>query len=255
MIVSRPVPFLMYHALERGGVDPYCTTPEQFQLHLEYLRARGLNTMSIEEYLAPKDEDIERRRVVLTFDDGNASDFACAVPMLLERGLTATFFVTTDWVDTPGHLTWSQVREMADLGMTIGSHGITHRHLTTLSPAEAFRELCDSKATLEHRLGRSVKFLAAPGGRWKSGLDAIARHAGYRGICTSEIGLNHPSRDRYLFRRLAIRRWNLSRFTGFVEQRRSPLLAEHLSALVKDAARRGLGDLGYERLRRAVLGL
>ena len=63
--------------------------------------------------------DLARRRdnIRLTFDDGNESDFTIAMPALVERGLTAGFFITTDLLDQPGYLSRSQVRALANAGI------------------------------------------------------------------------------------------------------------------------------------------
>ena len=56
---------------------------------------------------------------VLTFDDGNESDYEIAMHDLPERSLRGKFFVIADRVDTPGYLSNRQIREMHDHGMTI----------------------------------------------------------------------------------------------------------------------------------------
>ena len=40
----------------------------------------------------------------ITFDDGNASDATIALPELVKRGLTATFFVCADRIGMPHYL-------------------------------------------------------------------------------------------------------------------------------------------------------
>src|SRR3954467_1757965 len=65
--------------------------------------------------------------IQLSFDDGNASDASVALPALVARGLTATFFVIAGRLGQPGSLTVGDVRALADAGMTIGSHGMHQR--------------------------------------------------------------------------------------------------------------------------------
>src|SRR5262249_23178262 len=59
---------------------------------------------------------------------------------------------------------WEEVREMADLGFEIGSHSVTHPDFGTISATQARQELVDSRACLEERLGRPVRWFAYPFG-------------------------------------------------------------------------------------------
>lgn len=61
-------------------------------------------------------------------------------------------------------LTWDEVRMMAHHGFAFGSHTLTHPILTGLSPAEARRELAESRERLEDEVGDSVRSLAYPNG-------------------------------------------------------------------------------------------
>jgi len=73
----------------------------------------------------------------MTFDDGFAEIYEHAVPLLLANRVPAVVYVIcdrrrADWAHDwgpdgePALLSWSQIREMADLGITIGSHTLKH---------------------------------------------------------------------------------------------------------------------------------
>ncbi|MBG6057288.1 peptidoglycan/xylan/chitin deacetylase (PgdA/CDA1 family) [Cryobacterium sp. MP_M3] len=85
--------------------------------------------------------------VSLTFDDGNA-DQREAVAVMNELGLKGTFFITTGFIDNPGWFTKSDLRALTDAGHEIGGHTVTHADLTTLTRAEATRQVCDGRSTL-----------------------------------------------------------------------------------------------------------
>ncbi len=85
-------------------------------------------------------------------------------------------------------LDWDQVREMADTGIEIGSHGCSHRILTRLSSEEAEEEFVGSKAEIERRVGRVVQHFAFPNGAANGALLTSAATAGYRTACLGEPG-------------------------------------------------------------------
>ena len=80
-------------------------------------------------------------------------------------------------------LDWEQVREMAAGGFEIGSHGCSHRIMTRLSLDEVRRELADSRAEIERRLGRTVTHFAFPNENATEVLLGLAAGAGYRTAC------------------------------------------------------------------------
>ena len=61
-------------------------------------------------------------------------------------------------------LTWDEVREMRALGMTIGSHTMTHPNLPSAGLSAAAQEIADSKARLERELGEPVTMFSYPNG-------------------------------------------------------------------------------------------
>src|ERR1700734_1574528 len=73
-----------------------------------------------DEFLTVLDCARARSDVAISFDDGNASDFALALPALRERDLTATFFVVACRLDEPGFLTADAIHSLQSAGMRIG---------------------------------------------------------------------------------------------------------------------------------------
>jgi peptidoglycan/xylan/chitin deacetylase (PgdA/CDA1 family) len=90
-------------------------------------------------------------------------------------------------------LDWTQVSEMAAGGFEIGSHGCSHRIMTRLPMQEARRELVQSKAEIEARVGRSVEHFAFPNEDANPALMALAARAGYRTAC---VGGGAPQAQR-----------------------------------------------------------
>jgi peptidoglycan/xylan/chitin deacetylase (PgdA/CDA1 family) len=134
------------------------------------------------------------RQVRVTFDDAFRSA-ATVFPDLQRLGVPVQIFVCTRYAlvgapltipelagDDPEQLAtmnWDELREHAARGIAIGSHAVSHPHLTTLSEDELRRELNESKEEIEDRLGRPCQDLAYPYGEHDGRVRASARAAGY----------------------------------------------------------------------------
>ena len=133
-------------------------------------------------------------QVHATFDDAFRSA-AIVFPALERLGVSVQIFVCTRYAragaplsipelagDDPAQLatmSWDELREHADRGLRIGSHTVSHPHLTRVSDAELGRELDDSKGEIEAELGRPCRELAYPYGEQDERVRAAARRAGY----------------------------------------------------------------------------
>lgn len=124
--------------------------------------------------------------VVLSFDDGNRSDAAIALPALRERGLRATFFVLAGRLHDPSSVGETELRELRAAGMGIGTHGWRHVPWRGLSDADARREFHDARVVLAEASGGDVTEAALPLGRYDRGALRRLRHGGYRAVYTSD---------------------------------------------------------------------
>jgi len=108
--------------------------------------------------------------------------------------MTATFFVTTGWIDQPGYASWSQLREMADAGMSIQSHTHSHPFLSELSEQALRDELRRSRDMLDERLAQRTSMLALPGGDApRRELRGIMHDEGFSVVATSRWGINRDA--------------------------------------------------------------
>jgi peptidoglycan/xylan/chitin deacetylase (PgdA/CDA1 family) len=82
--------------------------------------------------------------VVLTFDDGNKSDYTYVGPLLKRYGFGATFFITEglNFLNNKAHyVTWEEVRALHEDGFEIGNHTRHHKNVNTQSKAELLADV------------------------------------------------------------------------------------------------------------------
>ncbi len=189
------VPILMYHYVdaEPPPVGRYADgltvrTPD-FLEEMDYLADHGYHTVTLADvYLAMAGiRSLPDKPVALTFDDGGLDNYQVAFPILRERRLTATFFVITKTVGAAGQMSWDQLREMADGGMSIQSHTVSHPDLPGASDSRLRSELMGSREAIRQALGRPVYAVAYPAGSFDQRVIAAAKEAGYvMGVATSK---------------------------------------------------------------------
>ncbi len=149
--------------------------------------------VTVDQFEALLDAVAGKPQVRVTFDDGNASDVEIALPRLLERGLTATFFVLAGLLGEPGRLDADGVRELSRAGMTIGSHGWVHRNWRTLEAGvPTHEELVLAPQTLRDLTGADVDQVAVPFGSYDRRVIAQLRRAGATAVFTSDGGWARP---------------------------------------------------------------
>jgi len=96
------VSVLMYHGLVRSPlpVGDWCfLAVEQFERQMEYL-VRHFKVVHLEDAFAPDAGRSERPLACVTFDDGFASVYELALPILERLRIPATVYLVTDLVDS-----------------------------------------------------------------------------------------------------------------------------------------------------------
>ncbi len=133
--VAKPgirLPVVMYHAIleEPARQGKYVISPSLFESDLQYLRQQGYTTVTVADLLAYVREGtaLPEKPIMLTFDDGYYNFYCYAYPLLREYEMKAVFAPIAYYsefysanateADHPlySHVTWAQLREMADSG-------------------------------------------------------------------------------------------------------------------------------------------
>jgi peptidoglycan/xylan/chitin deacetylase (PgdA/CDA1 family) len=153
------------------------------------------------------------RYVAVTFDDAYRSLFVKGLPVLQETGVHALTYVvasligkSNQWDDANGArreplMDRVQLTEWIAAGHEIGSHGLTHRQLTSLPLDEARREIADSKHRLEDLFGQPIRHFCYPYGDWNEAIRDMVQEAGYETATSTISGLNIATTDAFVLRR------------------------------------------------------
>jgi peptidoglycan/xylan/chitin deacetylase (PgdA/CDA1 family) len=105
-------------------------------------------------------------------------------------------------------LGWTDVAAMYKKGMVIGSHTLTHPNLPNAGASEAHREITESKAIIEDRLGAPVTMFSYPNGgaeRYMTrDVARLVKDAGYEAATTSRNAFAGPKSDPFALERIQV---------------------------------------------------
>jgi peptidoglycan/xylan/chitin deacetylase (PgdA/CDA1 family) len=229
------IPVLMYHDVSYQTRELETVSPPDFAAQMEWLYSAGYRAVSFDQ-LPTLDEEIARRVVLITFDDGYASFMDIAGPLLREYGFHATINIVGKHVGgfvsgQDPRLSWDECRMLVTGGLVeIGCHSYgLHRWYGNIPRTGAIaalnerlaQDLMTFQEVYSKEMGRSATVLAWPYGMHDSRSIEIAKQAGFHYILSSESG--------YLFRggnhdgipRLTITKdTDLRQFREIIEARR-----------------------------------
>lgn len=222
---------LMYHALADESWGQSVLAEEDFRKQMSLLKEKPFNIIDMQQYIEfiLHGEPVPDNAVLLTFDDGYEDFYTHAFPILQELSFPATNFVIVKWIDEPyglPKLTWEQMREMQQSGMSFYSHTydahfhapvneagregpvLTNRlylaesdrnETVTEYRARVLRDLTKAEERLREQLDNDWGVLSFPYGAYNEDVLDLAEQAGIAVTFTIEPGINGPG-DRIGYR-------------------------------------------------------
>ena len=187
----QTVPVLAYFGFSKDSPGKMTVTEDSFEAQMKYLMENGYHVISLDQlmdFLEFK-EQIPKKSVVITIDNGLSSFSDIAFPILERFGLTATLFVYTDFIDTDKALSWKQIINLSKKGFDIQCKTKTHRNLTKRKNKESFKEYFESlekeisypKKLIKQKLNKECSYFAYPYGATNNLAVAMLIKAGLPG--------------------------------------------------------------------------
>jgi len=213
-----PVSILFYHRVANSFFNGWTISHEGFTRQIDWLQA-NFDLVSLSEAQRRIASGFNNRpTVAITFDDGYAENSEYALPLLLERSIPFTYFVTVRNVVDQRPFTHDlnagrplpvdsleTVRALAAIGVDIGCHTMTHPDLATLDETQLQREISAAGKELEDHISRSVPHFAFPFGLQQNltrRAFEICREHGYAAVCSAYGGMNAIGQEVFHLQRI-----------------------------------------------------
>lgn len=195
------VPILMYHYI-RDYTNPQdqlgialSVSPKKFDEQLTTLENAGYHTISLTDFISG---NYDGKAIVLTFDDGYSDHFTDALPILRNHGYTGTFFIVGGFVGKGSYMDKAQIAELAESGMELGGHTMTHKNLATASLVTAKQEISQS-------LRGVSPIFAYPSGKYSNETLSILSTFNVKAAVTTDLGIATDISNPLLLPRIRVK--------------------------------------------------
>lgn len=219
--MKQSIPILLYHQispLPHPKFREFTVTTKAFKEQMKTLEKFKFTPITFGDLLNYKRESITlpSKPVIITFDDILEDAVENSAPILEDCGYKAVFYVPTEYIGKtsrwmlPGLgiefplIDIDRLKDLDEKGHDIGSHTITHPHLSTISSEECYKELKGSRKILEEILGHEIRHMAYPFGDYDENVKKIAYETGYYSACTTDEAIANVKDDMFSFARINI---------------------------------------------------
>ncbi|MCM8786157.1 MAG: polysaccharide deacetylase family protein [Candidatus Omnitrophica bacterium] len=202
---------LAYHRINPWyKKDPLTVNPENFEKQINYLLKRGFKNFSFGENY------IKNKTLLITFDDGFYDNFLFGLPLFKKLKIKPIIFIIVNYISTDKiwnrykdyekdrFLKWEEIREIIKEGVEIGSHTLSHPHLTEIDEEKAKEEIYSSKKIIEDKIGGEVKFFCYPYGEFNEKIIEFVKIAGYKYAFVTPKKNKKIRNSEYSLRRVGI---------------------------------------------------
>ncbi len=209
---TASVPMLMYHVINPppvGAPYPGLYVPaDEFAAQMQALKAAGWHAVTMDQLEAYWTRGVPLgpgKPIVLTFDNGYASQYINALPILKRLGWVGNENIQLSGLPpSQGGLTDDQVRGLLAAGWELDTQGISHADLIVLDSGELHYQVDTARQILRRRYGVPVNWFCYPSGHYNATVIAAVKAAGYVGSTTVIPGWANRSEDPYRLPRLRV---------------------------------------------------
>jgi peptidoglycan/xylan/chitin deacetylase (PgdA/CDA1 family) len=209
---TAKVPVLMYHVINpppNGAPYPGLYVPSaEFEAQMQALKAAGWHAVTMDQLEAYWTRGVPLgpgKPIVLSFDNGYASQYVNAMPILKRLGWVGDENIQLSGLPpSQGGLTDDQVRGLIAAGWELDTQGISHADLIALDSSQLHYQVATARQILQKRYRVPVNWFCYPSGQYNTTVIAAVKAAGFVGSTTVVPGWSDPTEDPYRLPRLRV---------------------------------------------------
>jgi len=191
ILAKQEVPILCYHQIRDykptdGKVArDYIVPVSSFAQQMKSLADSGYHAIlpsQLNDYYT-KGKALPSKPVMITFDDTRLDQYTAALQELNKYGFKGVFFIMTVSLGRPGYMSRDQVKELSDLGHTIGSHTWDHKSVKKYTDADWTIQIIKPSQQLQNITGKPIEYFAYPFGLWnKEAIAGLRKYSNFKAV-------------------------------------------------------------------------
>tara|TARA_B100000575_G_scaffold233364_1_gene194789 strand:- start:1903 stop:2958 length:1056 start_codon:yes stop_codon:yes gene_type:complete len=196
---------LMYHRFEENKYPSTNIKMNDFIEHLKILNKNNVHFVHPKNFEDELQNNKNKRKVLLTIDDGFLSFYKNAWPILKEKKVPFILFVSTREVGAFNYMNWDQIREIEKENFVeIGNHSHTHEYLVDEKKDLIIEDVKKSMSIFKKELGKNSDFFSYPFGEYSLEFKEIIKSLGFKYAFGQHSGVMDETKDLYELPRFPI---------------------------------------------------
>tara|TARA_E500000178_G_C16969491_1_gene730205 strand:- start:306 stop:1349 length:1044 start_codon:yes stop_codon:yes gene_type:complete len=196
---------IMYHRFEENKYPSTNIKIVDFKEHIQMIKKNSMKFVNPSNFEEELRNNRNKRKVLLTIDDGYQSFYENAWPILKESKIPFILFVSTREIGKKGYMNWQHIKEIEKYDFVeIGNHSHSHDYLIDFKDIEVERDLKKSIDIFNEKLGKNSIFFSYPFGEYSSSLKNIVIELGYKYAFGQHSGVADYTKDFYELPRFPI---------------------------------------------------
>ena len=196
---------LMYHRFEENKYPSTNIKMNDFLKHLEIIQNENINFINPKNFEKELIENKNKRKVLLTIDDGFLSFYKNAWPVLKKRKIPFILFISTKEVGSFNYMSWDQIIEIyKEDFVEIGNHSHTHEYLVDENEDTVKFDIQKSINIFEKKLGKNSDFFSYPFGEYSISFKNIIKSLGFKYAFGQHSGVIDETKNLYELPRFPI---------------------------------------------------
>ena len=158
---------LMYHRFNENKYPSTNVKMDIFKKQIEIIKKNKFNFMVPDEFGKNFYTKKNKKKILLTIDDGFASFYEVAWPYLKENKIPFILFISTEPVGKPGYMNWEQIREIESKKFAfLGNHSHKHEYFIDKNYDYFVEDINHSIEIFKKKIGYNPKFFSYPFGEY-----------------------------------------------------------------------------------------
>ena len=195
----------MYHRFDENKYPSTNIKIDDFKKQLELIKKQKINFVNPKNFQQDLLERKNKRKILLTIDDGFSSFYENAWPILKKEKIPFILFISTREVGAFNYMSWAQIKELhKDEFVEIGNHSHSHEYLVDENMSVIEDDIENSIKIFKKELGYNSPFFSYPFGEYSLVFKKIIQSLGFKYAFGQHSGVIDETKDFHEFPRFPI---------------------------------------------------